>query len=316
MEIDGLNLGGENRFSQIDQHAAKVRKFSDLKPSKGVSNLAPEEKARYAEAARGFEAMFVNMMMKEMKQGMLDKTSLAGDGEKMTFGADTLEGYTDMLFAEQVSKTGTGIGIADMIYKQMTGGDKLANITNHAPRSMPKATMMPMAENMIPPRGRAITKSPIATNPIDNLPKTALKRIEHYEPIINEAAQITGLDKDLLKAVIMAESAGRPDAVSSAGAKGMMQLMDGTASDMRVRNVFDPKDNIMGGSKYLSQMLERYDGDVEKALAAYNAGPGNVDKYGGTPPFKETQNYVLKVARYHNMFANQGISLGEEDYAF
>lgn len=103
---------------------------------------------------------------------------------------------------------------------------------------------------------------------------------------------------NLLKAIGKAESDFKPNAVSKSGAQGVMQLMPGTAAELGVTDSFDPEQNIMGGSKYISDLLKRYDGDTKLALAAYNAGMGNVKKYGGVPPFEETQNYVVKVMRY------------------
>lgn len=113
--------------------------------------------------------------------------------------------------------------------------------------------------------------------------------------IFERAADKYNVPVTLLKAIGKVESNFRPDAVSAAGACGVMQLMPGTAAGLGVTDSFDPEQNIMGGAKYISQMLNMYDGDVTLALAAYNAGCGNVNKYGGVPPFKETQAYVQKV---------------------
>lgn len=121
---------------------------------------------------------------------------------------------------------------------------------------------------------------------------------QSLEAIFRKASETYGVPENLLKAVAKAESDFNPQSVSSAGAQGIMQLMPGTARALGVTNAFDPEQNIMGGAKYLSQQLSRYKGDVSLALAAYNAGPGNVDKYGGIPPFTETQNYVKRVLKY------------------
>lgn len=128
-----------------------------------------------------------------------------------------------------------------------------------------------------------------------NFASTALN-LEAYKDEVNLAANDYGVDVALLRAVIHAESAFNPMAVSSKGAQGLMQLMPGTASDLGVVDAFDAQQNIRGGAAYLAQMLREFDGDERLATAAYNAGPGAVQKYEDVPPYAETQVYVERVA--------------------
>ena len=115
------------------------------------------------------------------------------------------------------------------------------------------------------------------------------------QSLVTEASARNGVSPGLVNAVVMAESAGNPSAISTAGAQGLMQLMPGTSASCGVSNPFDPQQNVECGARYLRGLLDRYNNNVELAVAAYNAGPGAVDQYHGVPPYAETRAYVSRV---------------------
>ena len=155
----------------------------------------------------------------------------------------------------------------------------------------------------------AMSSAPMARPAIALLPPTknlkanvdvtteyfAVPANQAYDEIIEEAAAKYGVDSNLIRAVMQAESAFHPYVVSRAGAGGLMQLMPDLADEMGVNNAFDPRDNIMGGVRYLKRLLDYHGGNIDLALASYNAGPGNVERYGGIPPFQETRNYIKTI---------------------
>ena len=134
-----------------------------------------------------------------------------------------------------------------------------------------------------------------------------------YKSEIDDAAQVTGLPPELIVAVMYHESGGNPKAVSRAGARGLMQLMPRTARGLGVSDPFDPRQNILGGARYLRAQLDRFGGNLALALAAYNAGPGNVYKYKrDIPPFRETQRYVRSIGQLLQLYAPSVL----QQYAF
>lgn len=143
------------------------------------------------------------------------------------------------------------------------------------------------------------TVTPPTSTPQSIMFEGSLQGANQYNDIIQKAAATYNVDAKLIASIMKQESNFNASAKSYAGATGLMQLMPATAKYLGVTNSLDPEQNIMAGAKYISQMLKQFNGNVETALAAYNAGPGNVKKYGGIPPFKETQNYVAKVTNYY-----------------
>jgi len=134
----------------------------------------------------------------------------------------------------------------------------------------------------------------------------ATQYIINYDAIIHKAAEQFGVEAHLIKAIIMAESAFDPNAISESGAQGLMQLMPTTAKDMRVYDPFDPEENILGGTQYLSLLLKKFKQDKRRAVAAYNAGPKIVAEHDSVPPIAQTKRFVERVMKYYMEFRKGG----------
>lgn len=246
------------------------------------SRYDDKQKAKIAKAANEFESMLTAMMLRSMT-----KTTGGMLGEE-GYGNDMFDTIFEQQIAAQISKS-KNLGIAEAIYKKVTGEEMSNSIKSSDSKPVNIKIDGVNSSSKVKPSNEA------------------LKRLNRFDALIENASKEFGLDKNIIKSVIMTESAANHKAVSSAKAKGLMQLIDSTASDMGVRNVFDPKQNIYGGTKYLSKMLRQYNGDLKLALAAYNAGPQNVEKFNGVPPFDETKNYIAKVLGYLNHFRESDI---------
>jgi len=251
------------------------------------STKTPREKAKLAKAAQDFESMLTSMMLKSMT-----KTTGGMFGED-SFGGDYFDTIFETELASFISKN-KSLGLADMIYKNVIGEEL----------DMSKIKKDLQAENVSEIKIESKIKTKNNSTPISPS-NGSINRLNKFDEIIDKASKSFNIDKNLIRSVILTESAANPKAMSSANAKGLMQLIDSTATDMNVKNVWNPEDNIFGGTKYLSKMLKQFDGDIDKTLAGYNAGPGNVQKYDGVPPFEETKNYINRVKGYMKYWENK-----------
>jgi Rod binding domain-containing protein len=258
-----------------------------------TSPVAPKmdaaHKAKLRKAAKQFESLFTSYMLKSMRKSV-PESGMFGDD----FGGDMLEDMFDMEFANQMSK-GSSFGVAEMLYHKLTGESLEQN-----PEMMQMLHESGTLKKSLKPTSKGKNKIPYIK------PSHSMEaRLGQYQSMIDTAAQTHGVDSTLVKAVIASESAGRADARSSKHAKGLMQLIDSTAQEMGVKNVWNPEENIQGGVKYLKQMLTKFHGNVDLALASYNAGPAAVERHNGVPPYKETQEYVTRVMNYWHHFQQQ-----------
>ncbi len=264
------------------------------------------EKVRLQKATREFEAFFLHYMLKNMrrtipKDPLTDEAGLDG-----SLGKDIFTDLFDMEVARRITRS-DGRSIAAMLYKSVE-----SRLDMKSSPSEPEQLLKPIIEPglrkieidrdvpLLPTEQNRFIEQP---RPAVSLPVVVPRAgivdpiLTRYGRYIDEAAEETKLDSALIASVIKVESNGNPNAVSSAGAKGLMQLGDSTAKELGVEDPFDPVANIRAGSRYLRRLLDRF-GDLRLALAAYNAGPGLVEKYDGVPPYRETRAYVTRVCSF------------------
>jgi len=247
---------------------------SSVKPAQN----GKQKNDRLMDACRDFESVFVTQLLKNMRSTLSEEDPLMGKG----LGGNMYRDLFDQEVAKKISE-GKGIGLADKLYRDM---EKMMGNETEGP-----AVPFSIGEET-------------SAGSID--------RMRPFHGFIIQASDKYHVDPALIYAIAVQESGGDPAAVSPRGAKGIMQLMDNTAEFLGVTDSFDPQKNIDGGVKYIRQLLDRFDGDLELALAAYNAGPGTVEKYEGVPPYKETRAYVRRVKKLYYKVQNR---LGERKQA-
>ena len=308
---------------KITNPQKQISRTQDIK-----SRYSDAQKAKIANAAKEFEGLLTSMMLKSMTK---TTDGMFGSG---SYGGDDFDTIFQNQIASFISQK-RDLGIADILYKKITGenmntslgksDDNSLNININkvnginsdsllkkaaAAAASAKKNIKPNETNELKPGKKLNIKLNIKTSPSISPSPQAIDRLNRYNNIIDKASNLYGIDKNVIKSVILTESAAKEKAQSGAKAKGLMQLIDSTANDMGVKNIWDPQQNIYGGTKYLAEMLRKYNGDLKLALASYNAGPKNVDKYGGIPPFEETKNYVKRVVGYLNHL--NGVNNGTE----
>jgi Rod binding domain-containing protein len=276
---------------------------SDLERLRTETGRTPEqEKVRLKKATKEFEAFFMYQLLKTMRETIPENPMTEGSPLSGGQGKEIYQQMFDMELGKRIATGGRG-SISELLYNSL---EKLIDAKYDTPDqqttirdTQPTAEPIPLVPAAVPIERPEPTPLPVTEPtalPLQSSVRPVIRDsiMARYGPLIDEAAAETKLDSALIASVIRAESNGNPSAQSQAGAKGLMQLMDSTATELGVTDSFNPKQNIMAGSRYLAQMIARF-GDLKLGLAAYNAGPGNVEKHGDVPPFPETRSYVEKV---------------------
>lgn len=275
-------------------------------PQSAEASTRPSKEAADAErtsrACKEFESILIYHMLSTMRRAFKSE-----EDSDLGFGGDIFKSMMDEQLSIALAKAG-GIGLSELLER---GLGLEVEEAKPGPSSAdqivrPVVSRGGPARSVTAPAEAGETKEPETATDVDlsgsagdgtasSWMRSVTDRLKPYERTIRAAARVFGVDADLIRAVIVQESGGDQRAVSHKGAKGLMQLTDGTARDLGVTDPFDPAQNIFGGARLLARLLGTFEGNLRLALASYNAGLGAVRKYGGIPPYKETQDYVRRV---------------------
>jgi soluble lytic murein transglycosylase-like protein len=279
------------------------------KPAATAKDAAQLEKGR--RACKEFESILLYQMLSTMRK------AFDSEGESSTdFGGDVFKSMIDEHLSTALARAG-GIGLAKLLeqglgFARAVEAPSPGVVTRSAGAKAARRAAAEEPQGALPAADPPRSPAPAEDAPREAVPAEAVPKsvrldelaagpvrdvggLRPYEGTIRAASKVFGVSADLIRAVILHESGGNVFAVSSKGAKGLMQLTDATAETLGVTNPFNPVQNIFGGARYLGSLIKMFEGDLRLALASYNAGSGAVKKYGDIPPYKETQEYVKKV---------------------
>ncbi len=259
-------------MSQGTTHLRPLREQA-LPPDQGYAG-------KLKRASQEFESLFLSHLLKVMRKTIPESGLLEGG-----IGKGVFTDIVDQNLAVDLTK-GEGLGLSSLLWQSL-GPREGGQIGGGEVRPLwSQGTLLRTY------RQPALSK----------IPQKVIRKLKRYGHLISDTAYSNNLSPNLVRAVIVQESRGEPQAQSPKGAKGLMQLLDGTSRDLGVTNPFNPEENIKGGCRYLKSLISRFGGNLPLALAAYNAGPQVVERYGSIPPIKETREYVKGVLNYKNLF--------------
>jgi Rod binding domain-containing protein len=257
------------------------------------SEHAASDPEKLRKAAQGLEGLFLSQLLKIMR------STAGGDEQTGMAGKSIMGDYADLELGRVLAEK-KGIGLTDLVCRSLAGrSPRGAEAQPVEGKPAGTSSYLPLQSD----RHRTPVMLPLESS-ATRAGLSPARRASFYDLHVRRAARMFRLNPKLIHSMIAVESGGNAEALSPRSAKGLMQLTDSTAAQMGVEDVWDPAQNIAGGARYLRELLDRYDHDLHRALAAYNAGPGAVDRHRGVPPYPETQNYVRKVLdRYYGRAA-------------